>query len=112
MHDKELEQHQDRNEVSFSDNPDYLQEKSDIINSLNASQKIEEQGALDDRSYSEKYEIQAKNHMAQVEESLAKARSNGDYGSPEIAPNGEQIKGDMPFLEEESKIPEDLKKEM
>lgn len=90
-------------------NPDYLQETSSLIATLGS--KPSEIKLSPDMPYSEQYDAMAKNHIAQVEQTLAQARSQGDYGVPEIGSTGEPLQGDIPFLETPSELPEELKKE-
>jgi hypothetical protein len=110
MADKDLEQHYDHNEVAFADNPDYLQEKSDLIAHLKP-EPDEDENVLSDKPYSQRYEVKKHKHISHVEHQLAGMRERGEYGIPEVH-EGVPIKADMDFLDDEGKIPEDLKKEM
>ena len=108
--EKELEQQRDTNEVAFADNPDYLQEKSEIIANM---KKVSDQddSVLDGKPYSERYEIKKDRHISDIDQQLAEMRTRGDYGIPELDSEGNQIQADMDFIESGSSLPDELKSE-
>ncbi len=104
--EKELEVQQDDNQVAVSQDPDYLQEQSDLVK--NIKPKSNNIDVLEDKNYSEQYEKNAQEHMNSVKEQLSKMRENKEYGEKEII-DGKEVQGDMEFLESEENIPEELR---
>jgi len=99
---------------SSSSSPDYLQEKSEFVANLQQKLKQNENSAnfLDENvPYSERSKAAGKAHIRNLEEALAGMRQREDYGVPNKDAHGQDLEGDISFLERPAKIPEDLKEE-
>lgn len=106
--EKELEVQQDSNELAVSQDPDYLQENSDLVRNIKTEgNKIE---VLEDKNYSEQYQANAKKHMNSIKEQLEKMRKEKVYGDKEVI-DGKEVELDMDFLSSKENIPDELREQ-
>jgi len=112
---KELETIETPTEVAEISNPDFLQEKSEQLSSLQMRlRKAEAENApsaWEKMLPSEISELKAKLHIEAFEAELERMRSTGDYLVPELKADGTPVEKDINFLRAKSALPEEIIKE-
>lgn len=112
---KELDSIETPTEVAEISNPDFLQEKSEQLSSLQMRLRRAEAenapSAWEKMLPSETRELKAKLHIEAFEQELERMRATGDYLVPALKSDGSAIEKDINFLRAKSELPEEIKKE-
>jgi|GEM_PF-3877445 len=92
---------------------DYLQESGDTVVQMISKFKTSQQKAMSDLKPTELAKVEAKLKYQFLDEEIGNMVKRGDVGVPVLDTRTNQpLQGDMEFIAEHKKIPEDLKKEM
>lgn len=100
-------------EVPTENAADYLQESGDSVAMMVHKFKTTQQKAMADLKPTELSQIEAKQKFQFLDQEIGGMIKRGDVGTPVIdTKTNTPLQGDMDFIGEQKKIPEDLKEGM